>query len=319
MASRRAAFVAILLTSWAVSPDSALAQGSAGAMSQITAEPGIDIDPVVTLDGRSVVYASSRSGLLELWMRPLDGGAVSQLTTSVNNSVDRNPSLLPDGSGVLFQSDRVGGVRNIWLLGLNTRALTEITNVTDGASNPAVSPDGGTVCFTRNYADGRLAIWMVRIDGTSPREVTVGFDCAWLPTGDRVVFARAEAAGSSTQRGGIWIADADGRNAREIVGGVDLYVRSPAVAPDGRVVVYTRYAQPFSSDIAEVPGGFMIREGILSGIWMATIGEEQTAPRQLIDATAFNSFAAFGPDGRRLLFTSTRSGSADLWGVSVQR
>ena len=319
MAIRRGTVTAILLALWAVTPRSTFGQAVAGAISQITAEPGIDIDPAVTRDGRNVIYASSRSGQLELWMRPLEGGAVSQLTTSVNNSADRGPSLLPDGSGVLFQSDRVGGARNIWLISLGTRSLTQITNVADGASHPVVSPDGQTVCFTRSYPDGRLALWMVRIDGTSPREVTAGFDCAWMPSGDRVVFARAEAAGSRTQRGGIWIADVDGRNARELVGGVDLYVRSPAIAPDGQVVVYTRYMRPFSSDIAEVPGGFLIRQGVLSGIWMTTIGETQTAPRQLIDATSYNSFATFTPDGRRVVFTSTRSGSADLWAVAVQR
>jgi TolB protein len=123
------------------------------AVEQLVADAGIDIDPVVTPDGKSLLYASSRSGMLELWLRPLVGGATYQITSSVNGSADRKPSMSPDGKTIVFTSDRVGDVRNIWSLDLGTRSLAQLTSYPDDAAGPSFAPDGSGA----SLAEGSIA------------------------------------------------------------------------------------------------------------------------------------------------------------------
>jgi Tol biopolymer transport system component len=282
---------------------------------QVTSDPGVDIDPVLSRDAKYVIYASSRSSSLELWMRPLGGGALFQLTSSVNQSADRNPALTADGATVVFQSDRVSGTRNIWAMDLKTRSLMQLTNTSDGASNPDVSSKG-EVCYTRSYEDGRLAIWVMSLDGQNARELGLGLDCAWTPDGKQIVFSR-----NSDSRGDgqydIWLMDSDGQNARVLLTTPDTWERAPVVSPDGKTVVFTQYESSFSSDLMEVQGGFQVRPGLHAAL--RSISLAGGARTELTDLGSFNSYASFSPDGGTIVFTSTRSGSADLWSIASRR
>ncbi|MBM3992447.1 MAG: hypothetical protein FJ298_15805, partial [Planctomycetes bacterium] len=60
---------------WAVRPD-----GS--GLRQLTAGHNNDTDPQVAPDGRSVAFLSARSGSMQVWTMPLDGGEPRQLTRS---------------------------------------------------------------------------------------------------------------------------------------------------------------------------------------------------------------------------------------------
>ncbi len=89
------------------------------------------------------------------------------------------------------------------------------------------------------------------------------------------------------------------------------------MSADGRWLVYTVYPSAFSSDIREVPGGFEIDPKLRTSLWLIDLNQPSRPPRQLVDAATFNSYAVFTRDNARLLFTSTRSGSADIWAISV--
>ena len=308
----RIALLAVLMTA---SPPALSAQ-PASAKLLISGE-GMDIDIAFARDGRRMAYASSRTGSLELWLRSLDGGPLYQLTTSTSASADRFPTFTPDGKSIIFQSDRAGGVRNVWSLDLASRGLTQLTTVTEGgASHPAVSADGNSICYTRTSRSGSLSIWVIGIDRRNAREMGEGMDCAWTPDGS-IVFSRSSnaASGSSYQ---IWAMDGTGQNLRQISPAQHSWTRSPAVSPDGQWISYSVYEKPLGSDIQEVQGGFQVVPGLRADIWVAGFGTSSAPPRQLTSA-AFNSFSAWLPDGRSVAFTSTRSGSADIWSVATDR
>ncbi|MFN2100048.1 CehA/McbA family metallohydrolase [Altererythrobacter sp. MF3-039] len=63
--------------------------------------PAIDIDPEFTRDGTALLYASGRSGRLELWRRNLQTGEDTQLTEK--SRMRRMPRSLADGSFIYFQ------------------------------------------------------------------------------------------------------------------------------------------------------------------------------------------------------------------------
>ena len=106
--------------------------------------------------------------------------------------------------------------------------------------------------------------------------------------------------------------DRDGSNPRALGVANNGWVRRPAVSPDGKWIAFTRYAEPFTTDLEEVPGGFQVTPGLTTGIWIARLDRSIRSVRNVVGSEEFNSFASWGPDGR-LYFTSTRSGSADIY------
>ena len=299
-----------------VLPGSGIEAQGGVVVRQVLAGPGLDIDVTPSADGRLLAFASSRSGSLEIWMRAVDGGPIQQITTSAANSADRFPSFTPDGRTIVFQSDRTGSVRNIWLVEIAVRALAQLTTFTDGgASHPALSPDAKTICFTRTTANGSVAIWLVGIDGRAPREIAAaGVDCAWTPDG-RIVFARPSDM-QSPQRYDIWITGAGGDGARALSTSPQRWSRNPVPSPDGNWIAYTAYESTPLGDIREVVGGFQIDPRVRTSIWLAPLAAPDGPHRQIVTGS-FNSYMSWTRDARALLFTSTRSGSADIWSIDL--
>jgi Tol biopolymer transport system component len=78
-------------------------------------------------------------------------GAVRQLTH--DRAKDVQPTFSPDGSAVVFSSDR-DGISNLHAVRLADGALSRVTNVLGGAFQPSVSPDGRSVAFSSYSASG---------------------------------------------------------------------------------------------------------------------------------------------------------------------
>jgi Tol biopolymer transport system component len=90
-------------------------------------------------------------GWLDVVHVDLGTGAVHALTQ--DRAKDVEPAWTPDGSSVVFRSDR-DGISNLHALRLSDRALLRVTNVLGGAFRPDVSPDGRQVAFARYGAAG---------------------------------------------------------------------------------------------------------------------------------------------------------------------
>jgi WD40-like Beta Propeller Repeat/Omp85 superfamily domain len=78
-------------------------------------------------------------------------GAVEQLTH--DRAKDVEPTWTPDGSALVFRSDR-DGVSNLYALRLADRSLVRVTNVLGGAFQPSVSPDGMFVAYASYSSRG---------------------------------------------------------------------------------------------------------------------------------------------------------------------
>lgn len=76
------------------------------------------------------------------------------LVGSVND--ERDPWFLPDGSGIVYTSDRTG-VFNIYMLDFNTKRVVRLTDVCGGAFCPSVSGDG--MIHYAGYKTGNFSIY----------------------------------------------------------------------------------------------------------------------------------------------------------------
>jgi dipeptidyl aminopeptidase/acylaminoacyl peptidase len=116
---------------------------------------GFDLSP----DGTTIVFARRevRDGkyVAHLWRVPTAGGRPERLTSTA--SVDAAPRISPDGSQVLFMSDRSGKTQP-WVLPLGGGEARMLSGLPDDASSGAWSPDGHTVALVASSGVERYLI-----------------------------------------------------------------------------------------------------------------------------------------------------------------
>lgn len=153
---------------------------------------------------------------------------------------DSRPRYSPDGSKIVFQSNR-DGQSEIYVMNSNGTGQTRLTNNPAWDTAPAWSPDGTKILFTSLRDDPmNPALYLMNADGSSQTRLTTGSDGVWrtIPTAP-VIFteegtANAAAINSVTfLRGPFQILDShnfslDG-HARIILFTSSLAITSPPI------------------------------------------------------------------------------------------
>ncbi len=165
---------------------------------------------------------------------------------------------------------------------------------------PAFSPDGQTIAFIRSPAFQVIDIYVLaHTAGGTPRgeprrlsfdeRYIAGLD--WTPDGREIVFASNRAGSYSLWR----IAAVGGKPEPLVAGGDNAY--APSISRQGHLLAYTRLL-------------------VNMNIWR-TRGPSSTGARgsavKLISSTGGQSNPQFSPDGRKIVFSSGRSGNPEIW------
>ncbi|MEJ7809701.1 MAG: hypothetical protein WKG32_04705 [Gemmatimonadaceae bacterium] len=131
----------------------------------------------------------TRGGYADIVVLDSLGRLLAELTH--DRAVDASPSWMPDGSGVLFSSDRTG-TTDIYFAPVATVPASRVvpprrvTRAATGLFNPAVAPDGRSLAAVRFGADGwRVGITPLdTIDADMPA-ASPDLDAAPLPPAER--------------------------------------------------------------------------------------------------------------------------------------
>ncbi|HEY0840461.1 MAG TPA: BamA/TamA family outer membrane protein, partial [Vulgatibacter sp.] len=115
--------------------------------------------PRLSPDGRLVAFSCSRDGPgRDIVVVPAEGGAALWVTDDDASDID--PAWMPDGSAIVFSSDR-DGIFNLYAAPLpgpsdagRAPAILRLTNVLTGAFQPDVSPDGTWLAWTTYGPEG---------------------------------------------------------------------------------------------------------------------------------------------------------------------
>jgi Tol biopolymer transport system component len=165
---------------------------------RLTSGAKINQTPLVTPDGRYIVFNSSRSGTFRVWRMDLDGKNPVQLTEETAEASDFNPVITPDGKSILFNrnyltDNRVSAIMRVPVEG---GASTSVLSDSQHANfSPVISPDGKHLAFMSYDTSTYLRkILVAMFDGNVTGAIESSFvsnlmsNLKWSPDGKSLVY-----------------------------------------------------------------------------------------------------------------------------------
>jgi TolB protein len=281
------------------------ALGQADNLHQVSyAIEGADFDPVISRDGRFLVYASTQhSKRANLYVKPVNGRAVTQLTN--NDANDVMPSISPDGSRIAFASDRSGSW-NIYIMNVGGGQAVQVTSGAGHELHPTWSPDARFIAFCRlGEVSGRWELWVTEASNPSTnRFIGYGLFPTWSPVDDKIAFQRSREQGD--RYFSVWTLDfveGEGANPTEIASSPIAAVVKPTWSPDGRFLAFTTIPNPIH-ELGQRPRH--------ADIWISHL--DGTGRANLTGGAFVNISPTWAADGT-IFFVSNRSGRDNIWSV----
>jgi serine/threonine-protein kinase len=150
---------------------------SVGRSEQVTADPGLEIQPTISPDGKLLAYAAGNARRMRIFVRPADaaGGRTIPLSDDAN-AVETQPRWSPDGTKILYL----------------TRGGAWIAPALGGSPQPLIPPSGTGIVKAVTWSPDGTEIGFVRGDtllampagGGAVRTIATGTDlhsCTWGP------------------------------------------------------------------------------------------------------------------------------------------
>jgi Tol biopolymer transport system component/DNA-binding winged helix-turn-helix (wHTH) protein len=308
--------------------------GTSGPPLRLTTHPAADYSPSWSPDGRFIAFlrkfSSERSAVFLL---PASGGperkvaeifsaqltplAERRLATDAGGlTAGQNLSWSPDGNSlVTSDKDSLREPFALYLLSIETGAKRKLTSPPVqlvGDTSPAFSPDGRTVAFSRCIDYGLSDLYQLAFsDGLRPigeaKRITFenrgATSPVWAADGREIIFSAP---------GGLWRIAAPRSPERAVkpqrLGDFGENVIKPAISRRGQRLAYTNPF--FDSNIWRIAAPVL--DGSPNARDLKGLKPVNSAA-PFISSTRDDSAPQFSPDGKRIAFTSDRSGSSEIW------
>jgi TolB protein len=244
-----------------------------------------------------IAFISSRTGAKEVWVMDYDGANQHPLTSL--RTISLMPRWSPDASRIAFTCYQpYSGVVNaqICMYSMDAGKVISFPRFRGTNSAPAWSPDGTQIMFSSSML-GNPELFVTDVNGSKPKRLTFATggstSPAWNPkTGQSVVFV--------SDRGGIpklYMMNADGTNVTLLDLPDKGYLIDPAWSPNGQILAFSWRRPDGNYDIYVM----------------------DPTSQHIINLTpnsgTRNERPSWAPDGRHIVFESTRTGPRQIWSM----
>jgi Tol biopolymer transport system component/DNA-binding winged helix-turn-helix (wHTH) protein len=272
-----------------------------GEATQVTQNPASDRKPVWSPDAARLAFIRETSNSCDIVLTTL----AAQRETRVGPCGNReDPALTwtPDGRALLTSkaaNDHDSSGWRIVRIDLATDTMMPLTSPPAGSvgdHSPVASPNGRYVAFIRRASGGVADVYVASADGSNVRRITfdeadlTGID--WSADGRSIVYSSDRAGGYS-----LWRVPVDGGASTLIAGGA-ARMKHPAADRTSRRVVYENWNYEIN-------------------VWQAALtgSQQPNSSTRPITRTSelWNLYPQVSPDGARVAYVSTQSGSHELW------
>ena len=285
-----------------------------GQIMRVTTEPGLELDPALSPDGRTIAYAAGVPGQMRIYVRQVAGGRMVPLTGDDLTGAQRWPQWSSDGSRIVFQGGRArlatrsregsSALFVVPALGGVARRITD-TSAAGFAISPSWSPDDRRIAFA-----GRDGVYIVSAEQQETPALIASeqetHSPAWSPDGRRLAFVSrgifftfGEESLGNVSTSTIFMVDVESRKLTRVTSGEWLDI-NPVWMPDGRSILF----------ISSRGGGRdVFRQRFTSN------GQTDGAPERI--SSGLNAHGiSIARDGRLLAYSSYTQ-RANIWAVDI--
>jgi len=257
---------------------------------QLTDSPFYEYSPTWSPDGSEIAFARSQKGI---YVVPATGGSERKLT-DINPSSSPDVSWSPDGAAIAYTDRKsVSDPYIIFVLAFDVSeplAVTAPSENSFGDATPRFSPDGQTLAFVRRSGLSEDVFLVPGSGGSAVRLTTDGSDIAgldWSEDGDAIIFASNRAGAFQ-----LWSQPVDGGEMTLVAAEGLSDLRYPSVR-NGRLA--------------------FTAASIETNVWRFELGVDATDGERIISSTWVDESPAWSPDGSKISFVSSRSGTKEVW------
>lgn len=247
------------------------------------------VRPVISPDGTRIAFAA----VGDIYVMPAAGGSPVNLTKDA--ALDTDPSWSPDGSSLVYSSDKDSAHLQLWIHNFKTGVSQKVTNIATQPQGASFSPDGSRIVFFNVDGMWRVAEMSIldiesgrirRIHESLPQPGTP----TWSADGTRIALAGIAP---------MTVRFREGTNQVQTIaatgGDVKWYAPIPMLSIDSRGGAGPVWS-PDGSKMAA------IYEGVLA-VWpVAASGEPLGPPRRITSDSAHSP--SWQGDSRHILYQS---------------
>ena len=334
-------------------PSTTEAAAESGKLTKLTDDAGMDINGMWSPDGKYIAWVSNKSGNYQIWIMDSDGKNKRQVTqgpalhgwqewspdgtrlvywehnettgksairtsktdgsdtvtiVESGESVDR-PVWRPDGKYLAYAA-QTGGNWDIWVTSSDGKVTYRLTSGVEMETNPKWSPDGTRLAYKEapigDYPLTREAFMTFPNGFSSPALQTWNGPQSiqmsdWSPDGRLITYTAETVSSSSGDEKVTYLAligDINGGSTIILSGKKTLGDRGPVFSPDGKRIAFWAWDLNYRATL-----------------WL--VNTDGSNLRQLTYA-GFDMYPRWSPDGKKLLFESSRGGNMDIWVISAE-
>ena len=318
---------------------------------RVTSGPGAEFGPAISPDGKWVAYLSNERGPVDIWVKFLSGGVVTNVTADSGLELPTRIeigglAISPDGAAIAFDAGAKPGTPSnlfdAWVIAAPLGGVPR--RLVERGRSVRWSPDGTRIAYVRAGAGAGDSLYIADADGTNERQLVPtrgGMHVhwpAWSADGQHVYFISSPSTSNMEPSEIHRVAVTDGR--LEPIITTPRRAVFPVLSPDGSGLLYA--ANPRTADLgiwwkslrSDMPPrsvtmavgdyaelaisrqGSMVASVLDSRAVLAflPVGTDSTGTlRELTNGSSGDQDPTIAPQGDRIVFSSTREGSRNLW------